>query len=311
MKQTAPWWTHAATAKAVTPQFMQHLLPLFVTWRQDGEARQDVLSGWLFVHGRGKRGLVLWITAGHVIRQIEQMRSDTRIKDLQAWWWDAYPHPDAGGIPLNLNGLSMFQIDAQGVDIGVARVSPLFAANLGQNEKLRPITVDMWQHKDRYRPRGFFVVGFPASDQTVQRRRRGGGIETSTSLTVRSIPLKKIKSKPKRNSLDEFWGHPAASYGQLIEPIGASEPNPSTLRGMSGGPVFSVRRKGRGIHYHLWGIQSAELGSSKFIRITPIEVLQFLLNKATVSRKQPAEQPSSVRSRRKPNPTPASATDDH
>jgi len=76
----------------------------------------------------------------------------------------------------------------------------------------------------------------------------------------------------------EFWNDPKAFYGQIIPFAEGSEFQPISVKGMSGGPLFSVERDPSGrIGYRLYGIQRSEDKDERLIRVEPLHKILGLI----------------------------------
>lgn len=281
------WWQDPRVGALILRTFRGCLLPLHVTWVQSGKPKAEIVSGWLVVDTLPHSLGLLWVTAGHALRSLVARRDDPDITELCMSWYDGYPNDDANNLPANIADLPHWPIDHAGIDMGFVQLRTNHAANLGANPRIQPLTQDMWRNKDAFCPRGFFVLGFPAHYQESRIVPIGSGmVEINTRIQVMSMPLRRVRWRPTEHVLDTFWGREHSVYAELALPPG-SEDRPQSMLGFSGAPVFSVRRLRGEISCHVWGVQSAELGSSGIIRATNISVLDAMLQHLKAKRFPP------------------------
>ena len=272
---SADWWKEERVARILAECFGEHLISLEVAFCLDGKSEYEVYTGFLLSLGV----IHLWVTAGHVINRIGELLKHPEVKIVRAGLVDNYSREDAEAIPVSLEDLPVFSAEPH-VDFGVAVLRKGYVDPITANPRFRPLTPIIWHRREEAEPEGYYIAGIP--EEWVEVReigRRGGEVLRKATMGIACVPVERIKRRTGEEPKD-FWNHPGAFYGQLL-PIHLENGVPlGSIKGMSGGPVFSIERtKDRQFKYYLFGIQSAWLASERIIRAAPIEHVEGVINK--------------------------------
>lgn len=245
MKMPDDWWRSTTTCEVLLNLFSRHLLGLQVVANVNGEAKAEVLSGFLV----NIQQQVLWFTAGHVVSYIKRLLSYPEIEILEMRWLDLCEIEGAESIPVHDRSLDMFEMPVNVMDWGIVRIAGLDRENLLNNERVQFLAPQVWKSLHLGKPEGYYVLGWPAQDVEVNQK------ESSVRASMTCIPVIKLEYDQCKGE-GEFWSDPDAFYGRIMPSAGDSEVPPIDIKGMSGGPLLSIERKpDKGFLYRLYGIQ--------------------------------------------------------
>lgn len=244
------WWKDQGVAVTLSHCFARHVVALGISLTCEGKRDYQWLTGFLVQVG----DLDFWLTAGHIIDAIEEILHDPRVKVVRATWNDGYDNSEAVAVPVSMEDLPRYR-DAEN-DFGAILIRKGYAAPILANPKIVPLTPEIWWHHKTSRPDGFYVVGHPrewCELQEVARSRKGRFYFAASALAC--IPVDRISPDPG-DVQNEFWAHPDAFYGQVL-PVMKSKLEPlRSIKGTSGGPIFSIERTpDNHLKYRLFGIQ--------------------------------------------------------
>lgn len=182
------------------------------------------------------RGRWFMITAGHVLKAIEQrLASGRRITTfgISDHWHQTAAFRDA--VPFDYENAikGMLDDDELGVDFGFIEVGTLVSENLKANGVI-PINEERWMNVP-LDLEFFYVLGLPTERKSVKEQRSLTGAQYKQRASLLAHPVRRMMRVPKtfRSSLPRF-------YGQLFDDGNAT---PLTdVDGMSGGAIFGFRR---------------------------------------------------------------------
>ena len=262
------WWRMQKVAKGLFDWFSRYMVGLAMIVEINNKKQHTVYSGFLLF----QREILFWVTAGHVIEEIQELISNENVKIIRQRWLDGCDIKGAGSIPVH-GELNMFSILKEtGIDFGVVALSLFDMKNICKNKNVEIMTEQIWKNSENAHPEGYYVLGFPYEWIEVNEK------QTHNNITLGSIfagyacvPIEKIDYSEYKKD-DDFWDDPNAFYGRKLPFNEGSEFIPEDMKGMSGGPVISIERdyKNVGIRYRLFGIQRGQNKFNKqFIRVEP------------------------------------------
>lgn len=271
----ADWWKTARVSSILIDLFIKHTIPLYVSVKIDNQFQYNIYSGILLVH----RGEVIWLTAGHVVDELQTILSGDQYKLENVVWLDGYHLPEAGSVRLHSTKIPMKSWRETGLDFGAVKPHVLDSLNLLQNKKLVPIQPKIWINLNKANPEGYYAIGFPRS---LCRHSRepvpNNKILTTIHVNYACLPLLRI-SPPIEFADVEGWNDPEAFYGKVIPYIDYPEFDLDDVKGMSGGPILSVERDSGGqIRYRLVGIIQSYAPSQSYFRAEPIQKIAIAID---------------------------------
>jgi hypothetical protein len=200
------------------------------------------------------------------IKEIGQHK-DVNIKVVR-WIYES-GSPSGIHVPFSLDSLQSYVSGR--IDFGAIWIREGFAAPLLANSTLKPLTPGVWQDCRYAKPDGHFIIGFPECWTAMQEVDRNNGIVNFSAgayrvcIPVERLPFDQI-GEPR-----EFWDDDTAFYGRILSVKSNKGDDLQSVKGMSGGPLFSVGRVGDGkIGYRLDGIQVKWLPQQRIIKAEPI-----------------------------------------
>lgn len=224
--------------------------------------QEHVYSGFLTYY----RGKHLWVTAGHVIDNLIEVRaSGADIKIMR--WLDRYPLQGAEAAQVHDRNLVLSRADD--IDVGYAIIRGFDADALSRNRNLRLVNDQLWSDLDSSTPEGYYLIGYPNTRMSVSLTRVAEKEDQKTLRTsLLCLPIQRIEHRRELQHID-FWNDAEAFYGQILPSQEAHKLNRVT--GMSGAPVFSIERLPDGnVFRGLIGLQSKQWVGESIIRIEPI-----------------------------------------
>lgn len=269
------WWQFIAISQKMSEWFSKHLLPLFILVRSGDEKQYGLYTGSLLYY----RKLLLWITAGHIIEEIKTIRNSSKIEVLRSRWLDRCQIYKAEDIPLDLSNIPMFSTEQQGIDFGMCLFTELYVQQLLSNDKIQIMNEVIWQDIDSANPEGYYLLGYPKEWSKFEEKEIDDNkIFNFLQANCACLPVKKIEYKGY-DPYNSFWNDPDAFYGEMLPFIDSSE-QPKSIKGISGGPLFSIERDPkRGYVYRLYGIQRSWHKNKRLIRVEPIPKIIQIMDK--------------------------------
>jgi hypothetical protein len=251
----------------------RHLVSLAVIGPKVDEHRRVVAGQQIY----GYSGFVIeflneWfvVTAGHVLNEIGDTLRACPNGEVRLVLWDSFGIDATTElpIPMEFDSVVMGAIDDDraGLDIGMIRVSPYYRANLEKN-RIVPVDEATWRYPgdDPYDLYG--VLGFPEELTVNDMWIDPSGRKNVGSITPKFVTgtLSTVVSSIKRPARIPWLGIALADSGL------------TSIKGMSGGPVFGFRQgRDGGWKYWVIAVQSwwdAELRIAYSTRIR--EILDF------------------------------------
>jgi hypothetical protein len=264
------WWKREAVCLNLSQWFGQHVLPLFLAVRIDGTPQEALYTGFLLEHEAGLR----WITAGHVVDEINQVYATEGVQVVSFRWLDRGELAGAESVPAIYERARLLSGHTKGIDLGAIELSYMEEQPLRHNARVKIMTPEVYAHLDRAKPEGYYIVGYPQEWMTVSRKgNRGANALMSARADIACLPVERLSEPPP-----ELVGIiPPDDYtfiGRLIPFAESSQSQPVGIKGMSGGPLFSIQREPDGhFKYYLFGIQRGWYEKSRVICAVALEGL--------------------------------------
>lgn len=265
------WWRSLHTCQTLSGLYRRHLLAMHVHCRIAGDFRQEILTGFLLDIGTH----VFWVTAGHVIDHLQEMLRASDVSGMKAGWMDHHEDPNATTMPLDLESTPMYSAtQSEGGDWGCIALRPMYREMIASNPRVEALLPAVWRGIDDSHVAGFHLVGMAAelAKHEIVSVRDGKRVWRS-EITTQCLPVERLFI-PEPNTDSTFWDHPGDFFGQLTNFADCPIPCDINIKGMSGGPVFSIEEEGESeIRYRLVGVQSAWLKTPRIVRATSIHAI--------------------------------------
>jgi len=248
--------------------FCRHLVALCVTYETTGTdsdqpPRFAAYSGTLIQI----QGNVCFLTAGHVLRQVEDALKSDRVAINNAVLADTFglsrvcEHP----IPFDLKNARLFSIDnvEEGLDFGVIVLEPYYVRLLASNGTVA-LKEQNWIHQSTVKFDGYAMLGLPQEFTSDHVTNLGEGTVSPTMFRVH-----RLKSPPDDRPPTL---HPQFA-GQLDQELAIK-----SVKGMSGGPIFGFRL-GPEISYWVVALQSSWDPNTRIVYGCLLPILASLITK--------------------------------
>lgn len=247
--------------------FCRHLVGLCVTYERDGDDSIEfaAYSGTLIL----VEDNVFFLTAGHILKDLDEVRKRTDIKITSAVLADTFGHKRISNLPIpfDLNSAHLIHIDDdnEGLDFGVIPLSPYYVRLLAKNGVIS-LQEENWVHQQNVRFDAHAMLGFPEEFSSKQVNDAGEAIVSPTMFRVH-----------RQDALPE--DSRKTSYERFVGKIDRDNPIQS-VKGMSGGPIFGFKIDGDDIRYWVVALQSSWNPSTRIVYGCPLPTLASLLTKA-------------------------------
>jgi len=219
--------------KNIVDSFCRHLVGLSVTYKHKADdagdrARFGMCSGTLIMIEGG----VFLLTAGHVLKQLDELRESGGAEIIGASLADTFASERISDIPIpfDLKSARLFYIDDEddGLDFGVIALEPHHVRMLAKNGMVA-LTEENWVHQHTVKFEAYALLGLPEELATERVSSSGEGAAAAALLTVKRLESAPPGRKPTR--YPQF-------VGQLHPEMGLK-----SVKGMSGGPILGFRRE--------------------------------------------------------------------
>jgi len=274
------WWVNEKIAKIFNTYAQKHFMALNIQYLLEGIPKSCWVSGFLIL----TKDFLIWMTAGHVLKKLEELFQNDKVRVIKSRWIDNYSDDAAKCIVCDYEDIKKFIIDdIDGYDLGFVVLRQFYADQILKVKESVPLTEAHWK-LDEFEAEGYYLVGIPEEfTESKQIWTNTSSFDFMTSSTLVSIPL--VKENPiVHQSENDFWTKENNFYGQVC-PIRDDSGNLlKDISGMSGGPIFAVRNIDDNKHeYRIIALQSGWL-QRKYVRGTCfnkiIEPLNKVLQKA-------------------------------
>lgn len=266
-------WQSEELCRRLSHLFGRHSLGLSLGWIDKGEPRLKMASGFLLVY----EGYWFWITAGHVIEEIEKFQKSAKELHVRAHWIDGYKVSSANSIPVaDFPDMATWSIYKAGLDLGMVLIHPFDAKAMSANPDLIPLDETIWKGRDNQRPDSYYIVGSPEDWQPNSVIQSGRNVGVYADFPTVVIPVDRVDAPG--DSEDAFWTAPGAFHGRIAATISNGGESLTDIKGVSGGPIFGLQRRTDGeMRYWLYGIQGSWKKGECVIRATDVAVLERAL----------------------------------
>jgi len=257
-----------AEEQGILRYFGRHLVALCVASRQgESPSRFTAYSGTLL----RVDDTVLWLTAGHIIRQIEQALSSSHITIDASVLADAFGETFISEmpVPIDLRASPRFYVDDDnGLDFG-AIVLHRHHVRLLITNGAAILEEENWVRQHNVTFEGYAMLGIP-EEFTSQRLPK----DRLATVSPAMITVRRLEEEPE--------GHRFA-YPRLTARI--MEPIPlNSLVGMSGGPILGFAGNEKELRYWIVALQSAWLEKTRTTFACPLPLFAPLLTEWVRSR---------------------------
>src|SRR6266508_3810463 len=105
------WWQSMHSASVLLKAFKTHIIPLLVVGWVNEKIQYNVYTGIFLEHGQ----TMIWLTAGHVVDELQQLLSSSAFKLSLMTWMDGYKATMAEGVRLHRTDIPMKSWCANGL----------------------------------------------------------------------------------------------------------------------------------------------------------------------------------------------------
>lgn len=225
----------------------------------------------------------LWLTAGHVIDEINEIIASSETRILRSDWLDEGRVEGAESRPVTLNDLPRMSFDAGGIDMGIVVLSQYDLTHLQANGK-KFFDRDMIAFDSAGLPPTMYIVGMPGQAMRLEitnKTSAGYDVQPVTyNLCVPAVPIPGYVDE-----FNDFWGQRNSFYMRARPTLSNQGKRIRDFHGMSGGVVLGITsNKPQSIRYKVFGIQSAcDTKDTLNVRATDISVVLGAIDAACVT----------------------------
>jgi hypothetical protein len=228
--------------------FCRHLIGLCITFAREGDraelrpARFKAYAGTLI----RIRDAFCFLTAGHILREVEQALQSDRVEIRTAVLADTFGRGRFNGhpIPFDLKNARILYVDddEDGLDFGVILLEPHYVRLLARNG-IVALEEKNWLHQSSVAFDGYAMLGLPAEFTSEFVSATGNAVVSPTMFAVQRLAVAPSGSKTTRY---------ARFVGQVDPALGLK-----SIEGMSGGPIFGFTLDERLPRYWVVALQSS------------------------------------------------------
>lgn len=256
------WWQSELAAKELVQHFERYTLGLLLAAPSGDTYEAQVFSGLKVRH----QGMVLWVTAGHVIDLLDEARRDHGHRISNMAWLDPTGSVDSGAFTVHNRNFPLYSATKDDLDIGFAVLDWLDSKLTTENEHGRLLEGFTPGENGQFEVEGLFVVGRPSEAVEYSRSQYNETKVLNTVTTKQmALPLEIVASEDEGSQLSR--SSDSILRCRLLPFSDSEADQPSSIVGMSGGPVFAVGRRGdEGLAISIVGIQSSWSNESRVTR---------------------------------------------
>ncbi len=169
-------------------------------------------------------------------------------------WADDYALEGAENVPASIKRKDVFSTykEEDDPDFGMIRIPNLDANCLLQNNDFIPIDENIWYKYEEATPAGYYIFGYPEDLQKPLSVEKSNELKTHIlKYLYCCIPVEKVEYNNAEVNKSIFK-NPNDFYGKLMLPLGGD--GPSSIKGMSGSPIFSIEINDDNFIYRLYGV---------------------------------------------------------
>lgn len=240
----------------------RHFLTLSCVQRLgSGEEKLHVFSGFLVEIDSEW----CFVTAGHVIRHIRLALQGGSTFDIWRFGDQTAAHRFTNGVPydFNLDHWLVLEDESIGVDYAGVLVTGLYRAQLAAGGA-QPLPREAWSNHVSDREH-WALVGIPSETVTYD-----GETMISAKVVVAALEMTNEPEAAGAKAANQFY---ASLKPDSLEYV-------NDVDGMSGGPVFALRKLGATWSYVVIGVQSGWYRSTRVITACPFESFGRVLEAA-------------------------------
>lgn len=249
--------------KAISKLIGRHTVGLCLAYRLCSDTIEEdrfaAYSGFIVKYS----DKILFVTAGHVIRELEEQLNGDCISITSCAFADNLGEAPFGDrpVPFSIKGAQYAYIDDDaGIDIGFIIVRDIFYRLMNSNG-IVPIAESNSIDFEADSIESFAIYGIP-SQYVSDHLSNGNGVLEPTFISI-----------PK---CDPYPGHILRDENNRFSAGIKQFPELTSMRGMSGAPIFGFKLKDE-IYYWLAAIQSSQSSTKNRIFATPAAILfEFL-----------------------------------
>jgi hypothetical protein len=262
------WWQNSRRVRVLDQLFLSHFVALHIPFVQNGREQHEIFTGFPVAL---TDDFWIWITAGHSLDTLQDMRATSGVRIGNMRWMDNFRNVNASGMPAVVPPDSMFSARPFGYDWGCVVLSPMYVALLKSNHHFRPLNPEVWRDPLGEPAEGYFLFGAPRSQARVtQLPEAPGYVGGLVHVNTECLPAEEL-TEVLPGTEPEFWTPPHSRFFRLVPFADTGSHGVADIRGMSGGPMFSILRTSAGqFKYRLIGVQSAWLDQSRVCRTVDI-----------------------------------------
>ncbi|MCJ7639818.1 MAG: hypothetical protein MUO70_08100 [Euryarchaeota archaeon] len=252
--------------------FCRHLVALCVTYRQVKSGIPIEKQRFFAYPGVVIciRGFCSFLTAGHALKDLSTRLERGEISVESVVLADTFGPGTISEkpIPFDLLNEPRFFIDneEEGLDFGLIALRPYYVALLARHG-IKALFEENWIDQHRVQFDAYTMLGLPEEFVTCEQDGPAGDSGVVGKVSPTMIGVKAIDSVPE--------GTKPTTYPRFIGQLNENLPL-SSIRGMSGGPIFGFRY-GPSMAYWVVAIQSSWLPSRRIVFGCPLPVLAELL----------------------------------
>jgi len=241
----------------------------------EGTLQRVLYTGFFLEH----RGALHWITAAHCLEHWDELVANPAVTIEAARWLDRHTVDEARSIPVDLGMLRRKHLKSDFLDVGVVFPSSHEDRLFRANPDYHPLNEGVWQGRMTAQPEGLYVLGYPDEWRDDVQTETTEKYDLEFTAALASLPMVERLAPNSGTEPENFWGRKHCIYGRVALPEGSPGRTLTSIKGMSGGPVFSVEQTPeKRIKYRLFGVQSSWLPGSHVVRAEPIELVVELID---------------------------------
>jgi hypothetical protein len=209
------------------------------------------------------------VTAGHVLKELEELLDHPRVRFLQSCLIDALGSEaiHSNNVPFTYDKSKRFYIDQDGLDFGLIPLSHNHRQLLEAN-RVVPVAVENWMNQDIDRCHSFLLLGIPVDWVSHAQSPGGYSLHIETLL----VSVKRLTEPP--------FGAEATTYERFIGDLTTPAKMQHGLEGTSGGPIFGFYNDENGqLRYWIVALQSSCL-DKRYVFGCPVRLFgSYLLSR--------------------------------
>jgi hypothetical protein len=271
-------WRTEKLCRELSHELGKCIVSLFLVCQFKGERvpRHYAFTGFLY----RREFYAYWITAGHVVKEIERILDHEKLESCWAELSDrAGPDEECSVVIAPEELRLMISLNEQGIDLGFLLLRQLYYECLAAVPENMFIDADSLGSESYLDYRGVYLLGCPFDSQEVIDTELSNSTKRSVRIENLCLPVEPVRIPDQIPSEHgSFWDNPNAFYGRLLPFSDTGSRGVQLIEGMSGGPIFSLEPSGlERVTPRLIGVQSSWLPRQRTIRATSSSELNEFL----------------------------------